>query len=176
MKRLGKIVIYFFVTIGLLLFFLPKVNLYYQGEAILEKYKVVLSQEQLSDQGFGLKISDGILYYDDLIVAKIEEIEIRSLLVYNSLDIAPFSLSKDMEQFIPVAMNSLNITHSVFNPLHVKIEGEGDFGLLEGDISLYDRKISLLLTPSATFTKMRPFWLKRMKKTTEGDYRYESTY
>lgn len=176
MKIIGKIIIYFIVVAGLILFFLPKTNLYYQGEAILEKYKVVLSQEQLSDQGFALKISDGILYYDDLVVAKIKEIKIRTLIFYNGISFAPFSLSKDMEQFLPLGIENLSITHTVLNPLHVMIEGEGDFGALEGDVSLYDRNISLVLTPSALLEKKKPFWLKRMKKTAEGEYRYESAY
>jgi hypothetical protein len=176
MKRFGKIVIYFGIVAGLFLFFLPKINLYYQAEAFLKTYKVIVSQEKVTDQGLGLRISDAKLYYDDLLVAKIEEIKIRTLIFYNSVSIAPFSLSKDMEQFLPLGIENLNITHSVLSPLHVKIEGEGDFGVLDGDISVYDKNISLVLTPSTLLEKKKPFWLKRMKKTAEGEYRYESAY
>ncbi|MEA3521473.1 MAG: hypothetical protein U9R50_00705 [Campylobacterota bacterium] len=176
MKRLGKLFIYLIVTLLLILFFLPKINLYYQAEVLLQKYKVTISQEKLSDKGFSFLIEEGVIYFDDLVVAKIDEVSIIPLLLYNSVTFSPFSFSEDMKRFIPLGIENLNITHSVVNPLHVKLEGSGDFGSLEGDIGLYERNISLVLNPSPLLIKQKPFWIKRMKKTAEGGYRYESTY
>jgi hypothetical protein len=176
MKRFGKSLAYFIFVVVAMLFFLPKINLYYLGESFVEKYKIVMSQEKLTDQGLTLKIDEGKLYYDDLMVAHIDHISIKPLIVFNAISVSPFTFSKDMEQFLPLGIESFNITHTVFSPLHVSIESSGDFGYLSGDIALYDRSISLVLTPSKLLVEKNPFWLKRMKKTTEGDYRYESNY
>ncbi len=176
MKRLGIILVYFIIILGFILFFLPKINLYYQAETLLEKYKVTISQETLSDKGFIFTIEKGLVYFDDLVVAKIDKVSASSFLVYNSVRFSPFSLSKDMEQFLPIGIQNFNVTHSVINPVHVIIQGAGDFGSFKGDIALLDRNISLVLSPSKLLIKQRPFWLKRMKKTAEGDYRYESAY
>jgi len=176
MKRIGSFVAYLIITLVLVLFFLPKINLYYQAETLLERYKITISNEKLFDSGLGFKIKEGTVYFDDLIVAKIDEISIVSLILHNTIKVSPFSFSKDMEQFLPLAIENLNITHSVLNPIHVKIESSGDFGSLEGDIALYDRNISLVLIPSKLLIKQKPFWMKRLKKDSQGGYRYESAY
>jgi len=176
MKRIGSFAAYFIITLVLILFFLPKINLYYQAEAFIEKYKLTISGEKLFDNGLSFKIKEGTIYFDDLIVAKIDEISIVPLLIHNSISVSSFSFSEDMEQFLPLGIENINITHSVFNPVHVKIESSGDFGSLEGDIALYDRNISLVLFPSKLLMKQKPFWMKRLKKDLQGGYRYESAY
>jgi hypothetical protein len=160
----------------LFIFFLPKVNLYYKAEELLENYKITVSAEKLTDSGFNFKINDGVIYFDDLVVAKVEEISITPLLLYNKIDVKPFSFSKDMKQFVPLKINNLNITHTILNPLHVSIKGSGEFGSLDGDISILDRNISLILMPSKTLLNKKPFWLRKMKKDSQGGYRYESAY
>ena len=176
MKYIGSFLAYFIITLVLILFFLPKINLYYLSEAFIEKYKVTISGEKLVDKGLSFKIKEGTIYFDDLVVAKIDEISILPLLVYNSIQVSPFSFSKDMEQFLPLAIENINITQSIVNPVHVKIESSGDFGSLVGDIALYDRNISLVLMPSKLLIKQKPFWMKRLKKDSQGGYRYESAY
>ena len=176
MRRLGSFIAYFIITLVLILFFLPKVNLYYKAETLLEKYKVTISGEKLLDKGLSFKIQEGLIYFDDLVVAKIDEISIVPLLAYNSLHVKPFSFSEDMKQFIPLKVDNLNITQTLINPLHVRIESSGEFGSLEGDIALKDRNISLILRPSKLLLKQRPFWMKELKKDAQGGYRYESNY
>jgi hypothetical protein len=176
MKLIMKIFAYILLVIMMIIFFLPKINLYYKAEELLENYKVVLSAELPSDSGFRFKISDGTLYFDDLVVAKNSEITITPLLVYNSVDVKAFSFSEDMKQFTPLGVDGISLRHSIFDPLHVKIQGSGDFGSLDGKISILDKNISLILTPSPQLIKQKPFWLRKMKKNSQGDYTYESTY
>ncbi len=176
MRYIFKPIIYLFLIIFLTIFFAPKINLYYQAEEILDNYKITVSAEKLTDNGYNFKINDGIIYYDDLVVAKIDEIAITPLLVYNKVDVKPFSFSDDMKQFIPLKIDNLNITHTVIDPLHVSIKSSGEFGSLDGIISILDKNISLILQPSKLLLDKKPFWLRKMKKDSQGGYHYESTY
>lgn len=176
MKPLMKISAYLAIGIFFIIFFLPKVNLYYKLETMLQEYKITLSQEYVEDSGVALHVKDALLYYDDLAVAQIHTIALRPLLLYNSLDIASFVLHEDMAQFLPTQIDGISAHYSIIDPLHVNISSEGQFGTLEGSIGLFDRNISLHLIPSALLEKQNPFWLRRLKKDSEGGYRYESAY
>lgn len=176
MRYILKPLAYMFTAIALIIFFMPKINMYYKAEELLENYKLTISGEKVVDDGFIFKVEDGTLYFDDLVVANFDEISIVPLVFYNSVDVKPFSLSDDMRQFIPLKVNNINITQTVVNPLHVKIDARGEFGSVSGDIDILNSKISLILMPSKLLLKKRPFWLRQMKKDSQGGYRYESTY
>ncbi len=176
MKHLGKIGAYILLTLLLTLFFLPKVQLYYKAETLLNPYKITLSKEHLKDAGFSLHVKDALLYYDDLEVGTISNISITPLLIYNSINVSSFTLHSDMEQFVPTQIDGISVTYSIFNPLHVTLYGEGQFGMIEGEAALLDHNISIRLQPSKLLEKQNPFWLRRMKKDSEGGYVYESAY
>ena len=176
MRYMLKFFAYLLLVLFLVIFFLPKVNLYYKAEQILQNYKLTVSAEKLTDNGFSFKINDGVVYFDDLAVAKIGEISLTSLLFYNRIDVKPFSFSKDMQQFVPLRVDNLNITYTIINPVNISIAASGEFGSLKGDISLLDKNISLLLKPSKTLLNKRVFWLRQMKKDSQGGYHYESAY
>jgi len=176
MKKLGKFFGYTLIFVLLLLFFLPKRSLYYEAEQQLQKEGVVLSGERPGDTGFGFAVTGGTLYFKDLQIAQLNEIRVTPWLLYNSISVAPFSLSPAMKSFLPESIDGVLVRYTVFDPLHIVIEAEGAFGTLSGTIGLADRRIGLELVPSKELRSLRPFWLKEFKPTKEGGYRYESTY
>lgn len=176
MRRLGKLLIWTLVFVMLVLFFLPKKALYFEGERLLEPQHVTLSGERAEDTGFGLRLSGGSLYYEDLEVAELETVTVTPWLLYNRLSVAPLRLSPAMKSFLPGTIDGADVIYSVFDPLHVRLEASGGFGTLSGTIGLSDRQIRFDLLPSKQLQQMKPFWLKQFKKTKEGGYRYESTY
>ena len=176
MRALGKLLAWALVFLLLVLFFLPKKPLYFEGEKLLKPQHVILSNERVSDTGFGLRISGGTLFYEDLQVAELSELNITPWLVYNRIGIAPFRLAPAMKSFLPETIDGAEVIYSVFDPLHIRVEASGDFGTLSGTIGLRDRQMRFDLTPSKQLRQLQPFWLKQFKKTQEGGYRYESTY
>jgi len=176
MRKLGKFFGYTLVFVLLVLFFLPKRQLYYEAEKLLQKEGIVLSGEQAHDTGLGLTVTDGSLYFKDLRVAQLNAISVTPLLLYNSISVTPFRLSPAMKSFLPESIEGVTVRYTVFDPLHIVIEAEGAFGSLSGTIGLADRKIGLDLVPSKELRSLRPFWLKEFKPTKEGGYRYDSTY
>ncbi|MBN2895254.1 MAG: hypothetical protein JXK05_05110 [Campylobacterales bacterium] len=176
MKKVKILLLYSAILLALIIFFLPKTQLYYQAEALLAEYKVFISQERVIDNGLTLGLQEGTIYYDDMAIAAFEAIRLRPWVFYNSLVLEPTELSAEMEQFVPRSIDWLKITYAVYDPLHVTIEGSGAFGSVEGSVALFDRNISLTLTPSEALLGKKPFWLGKLKKDSEGGYRYETTY
>jgi hypothetical protein len=176
MKRFGIGLVYILIVIYSVIFFVPKINLYYELEHYLKQQQVVIVNEDIQDRGFSLNISDGTLFYGDLNVVTFSDISFKTLLVYNSIHMQPFELSDDMESFFPKNVTSLNAQHSIFNPLHVTFKGSGDFGSFKGDIDLLENKLHLILIPSKLLLKKKPFWMKKLKKDKEGGYRYAISY
>ncbi len=176
MKRLGKFLLYLTVFLVLVLFFAPKRQLYYFGESKLAPYGVVLSGEYVDDGGLSLSLKDGTLYYQDLEVAKLPEVTVLPLLVFNAVTVAPFSFSEQMQGFVPGTVDGIRVRQSLLDPLHVLVDASGDFGTLEGNIDLGARRVSLLLTPSKRLLESKSFWLKELKKQQSGGYLYESAF
>jgi hypothetical protein len=176
MKKIAWALFYFFIAIYSVIFFAPKINLYYQLEELMQERQIVVTQEDIKDYGFSMAIKDGSLYYGDLMVAKFDKISILSLLVFNQISIDPLMLSEDMKNFFPRNIEGATILYTPLNPLHVSLKASGDFGSMSGDINLLERKITIDLEASKKLLSKKPFWMKKLKKTETGGYQYATTY
>lgn len=176
MKRLGIITLYTLLIAVLVIFFLPKRQLYYQSESLLQSKGVVLSGEHVKDSGLALVLRGGTLYYQDLKIAELSEVKFRFLLLYNRLSVAPFTFSEAMQQFVPGTVDSLDIIYAVTVPTRIRIHARGDFGKLDGWIDLVQSKVHLTLLPSSQLSERRPPWFRELKKGPSGEYQYEVAY
>lgn len=176
MRQLRNFLFYFIVVIALVIFFSPKRQLYYLGEKEAAAQNVVLSGESIHDWGWVFALKDGLLYYDDLFIARLSEVSLMPLGVFNSLTISSFVLSDEMQQFVPGTIHEIRIQHSVIRPLSVFLDGSGEFGEVHGQFHLQDRNLSLSLDPSALLLEKRPIWFNQLKKQPSGEYLYESTF
>jgi len=176
MRRLGMALFYTGAFMIFLMVFLPKTALYHELETLMKPFGVAIAGETPVDRGFDFVLKGGSLYYQDLHVADLGKITITPWLFYDSLEVAPFVFGPDMEGFTPPRVNGFGIRYSVFDPLHIRLKGDGEFGSVTGEIALAAHKISLELTPSAALLAKKPFWLKQLKSVKGGAYRYDTTY
>lgn len=174
MKRLFKILFYPAAVLLMVVYFAPKQQLYYQAEAMARDLGVIFSAETARDTGFGLQLSEGTLYYQDLQIADFERINLRVLLLSNRLDVAPFEFSEAMHAFVPGGVSEASVAHHVFDPMRVHLSAKGTFGSLEGTVHLLNRELNVTLMPSDTLQQSgKAFWLKQFKKDSKGGYHYE---
>jgi hypothetical protein len=176
MKRLKLLLLYALAAFVFIILFLPKAALYYKAETLLEPLKVSITDETVKDRGFGLVVKNGMLYYEDLHVADLSRVTVTPWIVFNRISVAPFTFSSEMQSFVPQDVSSLALQYSLLDPLHILIDGSGDFGVLSGRIGLADSTITINLTPSAALNATQPFWLKQLRRMEGGTYRYETTY
>ncbi|MEF3192523.1 MAG: hypothetical protein K6347_08295 [Campylobacterales bacterium] len=157
------------------LFFLPKEGLYYTLEEEMNRSRIVLSQERLSHSWGILRVHDALLYIEDLAVGKIGQINVYLFGPVNRVVVTDMEVLGDLLTLVPGEIDSIELSHTLWSPLTLNIQGIGDFGTIHGTIDLMEKKIVLLLEPSAlAMTRYRPLLMK-FKRTKEGLV-YESVY
>ena len=174
-----KIVIFFAYVLFFILalmYFSPKVSLYHLMEKELKKYDVVISDERVEDRGFSLDVNSLTLYAKGINSASVENINIKLLALYNSIDISNIRLSSIATTFIPVRINELHITYSIFNPLNITAEGSGGFGEAEGTFNILKRTLNLNVIPSPKMLKQYKNSMRKMKKNEDGSYSYDKSF
>ena len=174
-KRLGKGFLWGIVLLYLIVFFIPKSNLYYLGESFLAKEKIYINGETAADRGWQFALHDAGVIYQGIRAATIPEVSLTTLLVYNSLSVAPFAVSDELSGFLPPQVEAIRITHSLLAPHKLSLYAKGDFGEVTGEVNLLNRTIQADMKISSVMQKNYGAMLRQLKKTKEG-YRYASSF
>ena len=155
---------------------MPKESVYYFLEKELLKEKVILSGEEIIDNGFSLQLKHTDLSYDSIESASVEDINVKMFLVYNSLSVSNVELVGMASSFVPVVIDEMNMKYTIFNPLNIVANASGEFGEAKANVNLLDRNVSILLTPSELMLKKYRSTLKNLKKNEDGEYKYDKTF
>ena len=169
MKKFLAILLSFYLAIVLLM---PKVHLYYALKNLLKPEHVVLVQQSVKDRWFDLKIEDLTIYYDGIESARAEHVEVLPWLFFNRLSVSGLHAGKDLRKMFDFKADTVTLTHSVIDPMRVKVHAVGNFGELNGTIDLKAGHVKLLCEPTDTFKRSDAF-REFFKKREEG-YLYES--
>lgn len=172
MKTILKIFLYILTFIFALFLFLPKESLYNLLEQELEKNRIIISNEKRDENIFGLDVLDGDVYYENINIANVNKISLKTFLVYSELKINDIKLLKSLESIAPSPIEELTLKYSVLTFNKIDIEAKGLFGELIGNIDVINRVITLELTASINMKNSYSKILKNMKLN-EGKYYYE---
>lgn len=170
MKKLVLIIFYIVLFLESLVFFIPKDRAVFYLEDTLKQKLINISQESIEDKGFLLKAKEVNINYDRLDVASIKDLKLYTFLFFNSLKLKDIKL-KSISMMVPKKIYSANLHWSIFNPIYVKIEVDGEFGNAKGYIDLIHKKLSLLIKPSKLFLRGYRQTIRMLKKEKSG-YRF----
>ncbi|QOY53911.1 hypothetical protein HUE87_08385 [Candidatus Sulfurimonas marisnigri] len=173
MVKIGRFFAYFLFFTLAIMYFTPKVSVYYYLEQKLNSYSVIVSKEDVKDNGFGLSIKDAVVSVKTVDSATISNIEINLFTVYNTIDFKGITLSPVATSFLPLHVKSVNIKYSIFDPLNIKAVSVGEFGEVDSYFNIIDRVFHLNLKPSKIMLKDYKNTLKNLKKSENGEYIYE---
>ena len=173
MVRLMKFFAYSAFFISMLMYFMPKISTYYLFEEQLKENSVVISKEELIDNGFSLDINNACVSVNSISSAKIKNINIKLFAFFNEVSIQNISLSKSMNLFIPLHVEHINISYSLLNPLILNLDGVGEFGEFVAKYDISEHKIKLHLKPSKVMLSDYETTLTNLKKSENGEYIYE---
>jgi len=176
MVKLLKLLAYVIFFIAALIYFIPKESVYYYLEKELLQEKIILSGEEIIDSGYSLQLNNAKVSYDSIESANVEDINIKIFLVYNSLSVSNVKLLDIASSFVPVKIDTINIKYTIFNPLNVVAESNGEFGQANAEVNILDRTISIVLKPSKLMLKKYKATLRSLKKNKAGEYKYEKTF
>jgi len=173
MVKLGKVFIYLLFFVLALMYFTPKQNVYYLAEKELQKHQIIISKEDVKDNVFDLNISNANISYQLIDSAKISSIKINIFAFYNVINIKDITLNELSENFIPLHIKTVNISHSILSPLTLKASANGEFGELKATLSLDEKILHVDLKPSKLMLKKHIKTLNIFKKSKNGEYVYE---
>lgn len=175
-KKILKFFAYLSFFILALIYFTPKVSIYYYLESLAKPFDVIVSSESLDDNGLSLTIKDGVVSLKSIESATVKELNIKLLGFYNSINVKDIELSSVAKSFIPLKIGSVKIRHHIFNPIVVDANVRGEFGEAIAEINLLQRTLHLVLQPSALMQKKHQSTLRNLKKSENGEYIYEKTF
>ncbi len=172
MKKLLKLLIYFHVMIALIVLLLPKHNLYYAFEELLQKEKVYLSNETIIDRGLSLDIQNPEFVFDKLNLAKAENVKVFSWGFINGVRFENIYINEGFSDFLPLEIDQIQIIHFLHNPMVLDIKGESSEGFFFGNIDFIQRKLFLHIRLETVAQKKYPSILSYLNSE-EGGYYYE---
>jgi len=169
MQMVKRILGGFFLGFIFLWLFAPKVELYYLLEKSLKEKNIIISNETVTDTWYGLKIENADFYVAGAKVATAAQLNFNFFLVYNTLKIKNIETYTNMA---PKEINHFSAIYSITNPLNIKLNGEGSFGILDGKIELKNRRVEILFPETKDIEAIKRF----LKHDKEKGWLYETNY
>ena len=176
MVKFLKILSYTILFILAIGYFFPKINFYYLLENEFKKNNIILSQEKIIDKAFSLEINEAKLYFKKIETADIESINIKTFLVYNSVSVENIKLSTMAVSFTPISIDNIYMKYTIFNPLNIVGEVNGEFGKAMININIIDRKMNIVVLPSKLMLDNYKNTLRNLKKNEDGEYEYVKNF
>jgi len=176
MVKIFKFLGYVLFFLGALVFFMPKSSTYYYVEHELKKHKIIFSKEELVDNGLSLQVNNSSLSYDGIDVAEIKRMNVKIFGLYNSIKIEDIILTSFASSFLPIKIDSLELSYTIVNPLQVNAYASGEFGSAQAMLYILDRNVSAVVIPSKLMLQKHKKTLSMMKKQKNGEYNYDKTF
>jgi len=168
--------LYFIFFISALMYFTQKTSIYYFLEKELKPYAVIISDEEILDSGFTLKIEHANISLKQIQTASISEVNVKLFAFYNAIDFKDIVLSSVVKSFIPLHIGMAKVTYSIFAPLNVNAVAVGGLGEVYAQINVLDRTVHVKLIPSKLMLKNYRSTLHNFVKNKSGEYEYDKTF
>jgi len=172
MQMVKRIIGGFFLGLILLWLFAPKVELYYFLEKSLKEKNIIISNETINDTWYGLKVENADIYVAGAKVANATELTFNFFFLYSSLTIEQIKMDKSLANMAPKEVTTMNAVYSVIDPLNIKLDAEGSFGVLTGTVALLERKVEILFPVAKEIKTIKKF----LRKDKEKGWYYETNY
>ncbi len=176
MVKIAKFFAYLSFFILALMYFTPKISIYYFLESQLKNYDVIISSETLADNGFSLNIKSANVIVKTIESATVENLNILILGLYNSVEVENIELSSVAASMIPTKVSTLTIKHQLYDPLHINVNAVGEFGEVKVLLNILERSLHLELIPSTLMKKEYKNTLQNLEKSENGEFTYDKTF
>ncbi len=174
-----KIILFLVLSIAFVLifaFFLPKKNLFYFVQKELSSLHVTCNAKNIQENGYHLKIQNGILYIDGVDLLRWKESVSSIYLLHNKVILKGIHLSDLAKDFLPLNIQNIQLRYTVFDPLRLSLKGYGDFGKAQGYVDLIHKKVFLNVSPSQQMQRKYYKTLRYLHKDKQGEFQYEYNY
>jgi len=172
MQMVKNVFISFIVFWFALLLFMPKQELYFTLEKELLKQDIEINEQSIEEGVFSLNLIKSEIYVKGIKIATVEKINIFTLIFTTNINLKSLILDDSFKSFAPKQIDIANISYTLFSPFNVTIEAEGNFGILQGNVNLNERKFRIDFSET---TKELDSIRSNLKKDEKGLY-YEKSF
>ena len=177
MKKFGLTLLTGYLFVLLLIAFIPVKNLYFLAQTHLQKRNLFINQQEISRFFVQHSINKGEVFFEDIKALSFDELSINPWLLYNQVAIYDIRILEALKAFLPVKIEFVKLSYTLFYPIQIGITSKGDYGEAEGEIDLLKRTVTIRLSTSYKMRKSYPKLLSMMKKlddkTLKNGYIYE---
>jgi len=167
-KRIGILV--GFVWLGLVLF-LPKEEIYFALEKVLQEEGIEINETKIDPGFFTLTVHDAVIYVHGIEVATVQTMTCFTVLFFSRFEMKGVRAGKNFQAYFPKKADTVILTHRIWEPEEIGVEGRGSFGDFHGDIFLQEQKLHLDFTSEKHLGVLK----NMLKKGSKGWY-YETTF
>ena len=175
-KKILKFFSYLLFFVFVMMVFIPKSSFYFSLEENLKTFNIVISKETLDESVLSLNIHNLEISAKNIQSAIVEDVDVTLLFLYNSVTLTNIKLSSLVEGYLPSKVDKLQLTYTIFDPLLIKVQAQGEFGEMQADINILDKNISVELTPTNIMLKRYKKSIKMFKKSKDGVYVYAKSF
>jgi len=171
MQMVKKLFIALFFVWLILLFFMPKQEMYYKLENALVKYDIKMNEARIEEGLFSLTLHKVDVYAKGIKLATIEKVQCFTLLFYTKMEIANLLLDDSLKSMAPTQIEKVTATHFLGLPWTVALNADGSFGGTEGQVNLKSKMLRL----DFNSTKGIEMLQNQLKQDEKGWY-YETSF
>jgi len=126
-----------------LLVFMPKEEIYFRLEKELAKQEIEINESAVEETLTGLVLKDSAIYVKGIKVATVDQITFFTVLFYTKVTVSGLQMDESLKNMVPERIETLVLTHTVVDPVHIKLFAEGSFGTVDGSISIKERTVHI---------------------------------
>ena len=105
MRLVINILIFLIFLIGGLIIFMPKSQLYYYGEKMLNENGIIISDEKIKETPIDLTINNGNIYAQGVLVASIAKAKVQPYILFNKAVINDVELKGLAKDFLNISID-----------------------------------------------------------------------
>jgi len=171
MQMVKKILIMIGVAWLALLVLMPKQEIYYKLEKLLEKQSIVINEKQKDERLFSLTLHKVDVYAKGIKLASIEKVDFFTFFFYSSVVCDGIILDDSLKTMLPTQIRIAKARHAIWKPLKIDLKTEGSFGEAEGFADLKNRNMRLDFNESKGIEMLK----SSLQKDEKGWY-YETSF
>ncbi len=171
MRLVINIIIFLTILLGGLILFMPKSQLYFYGEKLLNEQGIAIYDEKIKETPIDFTIQNGDIYFEGALVATIDKAKVQPFILFNQIKIDGVKLQGLAKDLLNISLNKATAKESILKPFYVDLNIEGSFGKAAGWIDLKSRVIHIDIVEAKNINPIR----KYLHKNEKGWY-YESKF
>jgi len=143
MQMVKKSIFSIFLLGVLFLALMPKEEIYFRLERELALRGVEINEEAIDENIAGLVLQKPQIYLKGIHVAGADRLTCFTLFFYTQVEVENLYVDESLKGMLPEGAETIVLTHSLLDLMHIAVLAKGNFGVAKGIIDLKKRRVHI---------------------------------